>query len=79
VLLLAVSVIPESYYGWIQVGGIANVVGDGSVAFGEAVVPNGDGTVDTMAAGEEHEVIGFAVTDDVATTYYVDIKLKGLI
>lgn len=74
---VAVSAIPESYYGWIQVGGPASCVGDGSVAFGEIVVNNGDGTVDTWAADEDG--IGFALEDDVATTYYVQVYLKGLI
>ena len=76
---VAISAIPENYYGWIQVGGPAACVGDGSVALGEAVVSNGDGTVDTMAAGEEHSVVGFAREADAATTNYVQVQLRGLV
>lgn len=76
---IAISAIPANSYGWIQVSGPASCVGDGAVAFGEAVVQNGDGTVDTMAAGEEHQVVGFALEDDAVTTLYVQVQLRGLI
>lgn len=75
---VAVSAITANYYGWIQVGGPASCIGDGSVAFGEVCVNNGDGTVDTMAATEEAAMVGVALEDDVATTYYVQVMLKGL-
>ena len=76
---VAVGTIAADSYGWIQIGGAAACVGDGSVAAGEAVVSNGDGTLDTMAAGEEHEVIGFAREADAVTTLYVQIQLRGLV
>lgn len=54
-----------AYYGWVQVGGVATVLGDGSVAAGEAVVLHSvDGEADTMAAGEEHQVFGVALEAD---------------
>ena len=70
--------IPENYYGWIQVSGMAILIGDGAVAFGEIVVNNGDGTVDTMAVTEEAAMVGVASEDDAATTFYVNCMLKGL-
>ncbi len=76
---VAIGVIAANSYGWIQIGGAAACVGDGSVAAGEAVVSNGDGTLDTMAAGEEHSVVGFAREADAATTLYVQVRLRGLI
>jgi len=76
---VAVGAIASGSYGWIQVGGIVSCIGDGSVSALDAVVSNGDGTVDTMADGEEEQVIGFALEDDIATTYYVNVKLRGLI
>lgn len=73
-------------YGWIQVAGIALVLGDGSVAAGEAVVPHSaDGQADTMAAGEEHQVFGYALdaddtaNDPLATSALFHCKLRGLV
>jgi hypothetical protein len=73
-------------YGWLQVGGIALVFGDGSVAAGERVVPDGaDGRADTMAAGEEHQVFGVALdaddtaNDPLTTTALFHCRLYGLV
>jgi len=76
---VAIGTIAANSYGWIQVAGVVQCVGDGSVAALEAVVSNGDGTIDTMADGEEEQVIGTALEADVATTYYVQVKLRGLL
>lgn len=63
-----VSIPLENYYCFLQVSGVALVLGDGSVAAGEAVVVHSvDGQADTMAAGEEHQVFGKAMdADDTA-------------
>ena len=68
----------QNSYGWVQVGGIATVLGDGSVAAGEAVVLHSvDGQADTMAAGEEHQVFGTALEADDATTALFACRLLG--
>ena len=76
---VAISQISEGYYGWMQVGGVATVITDGSVAAGEALVldSSNDGDVDTMADGEEEQVFGFATADDADTVG--TMLLKGLI
>ena len=76
---VAIGAIANGSYGWVQVGGIVSCIGDDAVAVGEQVISNGDGTVDTMAAGEEASVMGHALEDDIATTFYVNIRLRGLI
>ena len=77
---IAISAIPENYYGWIQVGGMAAVtITDGSVAAGEYIMPHAttDGGVDTMADGSEESVFAFTNQADVGNT--CTIQLKGLI
>ena len=58
-------------FGWFQTAGPnrKNITTDGGVAAHEKlVVHTTDGTVDTMAAGEEHHVVGVALADDGTTT-----------
>lgn len=77
---VAIAAIPEGYFGWIQVSGQAEMIGDGSVAAGECVVLDAvDGGVDTMAAGEEHQVFAIALEADAATTNYFTGMLRGLV
>ena len=76
---VAIGTIALGSYGWIQIAGTVQCVGDGSVAALEQVLSNGDGTVDTMAAGEEASVIGIALEADAATTLYVQVRLRGLV
>ena len=62
---IALAAVTQNYYGWVQIGGVATVVGDGSVAADEAVVVHStDGQADTMAAGEEHLIFGRALEAD---------------
>lgn len=63
-----ISIPAANEYCFLQVSGIALVLGDGSVAAGEAVILHSvDGQADTMAAGEEHQVFGYALdADDTA-------------
>lgn len=75
---VGIAAIAQGYYGWIIVGGeTGQVVGDGTVAEGEFVVAdvNNDKQVDTMAAGEEAQVMGYALEDDTPCA----LLLRGLI
>lgn len=79
-------VMTQNYKGFIQVSGICLVEGDGSVAADEAVVlDSADGKVDTMAAGEEHQVLGISLdadstsNDPLATSALCHVRLKGLV
>lgn len=83
---IVLDVMTQNYFGFIQVSGNALVIGDGSVAAGEAVVSHSvDGEADTMAAGEEHQVFGVALDADgtgndplgVSTMFHC--RLKGLV
>jgi hypothetical protein len=57
--------ISAKQYGFIQTSGVATVIGDGSVAAGEAVIGHSvNGQADTMADGEEELVFGFALAAD---------------
>lgn len=79
-------VMTQNYKGFIQVSGNALLIGDGSVAAGEAVVPHSvDGECDTMAAGEEHQVCGVALNadstanDSLGVSVMFNARLKGLV
>ena len=73
---VALASVTINYYCWIQVTGIATCTGDGSVAALEKVVSNGDGLLDTMAGGEEEQVVGTALEADAPA---VQVKLQGLL
>lgn len=63
---IACRAMTEDYYGYIQVTGKAVVQTDGGVAAGEYLVAHTvDGECDTMADGEEEQVFGIALADDV--------------
>lgn len=65
---VGISAITAGSYGWIQVSGIHEEVWtDGGVSAGEALIGHtADGEADTMAAGEEHLVFGWALATDFA-------------
>lgn len=73
-----IAPLPEGFYGWIQQSGLALCIGDGLIAKTEAVVLDSanDGQLDTMADGEEEQVMGVAIEDDAPN---VNIILKGLV
>lgn len=77
---IAISSMAQGYFGWIQVGGVAAVTGDGTVAASEAVTLHAttDGGCDTMADGTEEMVIGVALGDDGEDPFPFDVLLKGL-
>lgn len=65
------SALPFTNFGWIQVRGRTTaLVTDGGVVDGDYLVCDGGGTetfiADTAIAGEEHGVIGRALSDDTA-------------
>ncbi|MAH45212.1 hypothetical protein CMI37_05250 [Candidatus Pacearchaeota archaeon] len=73
-----IAPLPELYFGWIQVAGLALCIGDGSIAKADAVVldAGNDGQIDTMADGEEEQVFGTAIEADAPN---VNIILKTLV
>ena len=89
---VAVAIVDVSAnpYCWIQVSGYcATVLGDGSVAAGEFVVPHAstDGAADTMIANTdgsstahtEHQAFGLCLTSDTGTPDVFDAILRGII
>lgn len=69
-IVVSVVDISATPYCWIQVGGIADVFSDGSVAAGEFVTAHAtaDGQADTMADGVEERVFGMALDADASGT-----------
>lgn len=66
---VGVGAIAAGEFGWVIVQGYHDAVKtDAGVAAGESLVGHSvDGEADTMAAGEEHLVFGFALTADTGT------------
>lgn len=65
------SALPFGSFGWIQVRGrTTTLITDGGVVDGDPLVCDGGATetfiADTAVAGEEHAVIGHALSDDTA-------------
>lgn len=69
---VAVGSVSANSYGWIQISGIHDAVHtDGGVVAGDPLIGHStDGQADTMAAGEEHLVFGYALEDDSTATPY---------
>lgn len=73
---VAIGAITDATYGWIQVHGRhTNVITDGGVSAGDALVPHAsaDGQADTAESGStatntEAQVFGYALAADGATT-----------
>jgi hypothetical protein len=71
---VAQAAIPTTKYGWLQTSGdgVQALTTDAGVAQGDYLVVNGgtspDGTVDTMADGEEECVFAVALAADSSTT-----------
>ena len=65
-------------YCWIQRAGVVSTLGDGSVAAGDPVIGHTtNGAADTMAAGEEHLVFGFALAADTGSPTVFACQLTG--
>lgn len=73
---VAVAATPISYYGWLQVGGVASVLADGTVTVGTALdASNGTaGAVEAHAEAGVQAPVGTAVAG-IATTEYGAVKL----
>jgi hypothetical protein len=74
---LAIAAIPQGFYGWVLVNGVGTAISDGAVSAGEAIVLDSanDGDVDTMAAGEEHQVFAVATADDSGTAVNLVVRV----
>lgn len=64
------AAIADGSYGWIQTFGYSEDVatnGDDDISAGDAIIPVGDGTIDSVDAGTAptYKVVGWAVADDV--------------
>jgi len=65
-------------YAFIQVQGVVDTYGDGSVAAGDPVIGHStDGMADTMADGEEELVFGFALEADDGSPVTFACQLTG--
>lgn len=71
---VAVAAIPATYYGWLQVGGVANVLADGAVTTGNTLVASAAvaGAVKTTTGATS--VIGISMSG-IADTEYGSVKL----
>lgn len=65
----------SGYYGWVQTGGIATALADGTIAIGQAVMLS-DGTAGAVeAADNSHPTVGYA-TFAPDSTGYVGVALQ---
>ena len=71
---VAVTVTPAYYYGWLQVRGVCNVLADGAITVGTALVASNGapGAVEPLAGVQA--IVGTAVTG-IATTDYGAVNL----
>lgn len=77
---VGIGEITAGQYGWVMVAGIHDaILTDGGVAVGEFLIGHTvDGEVDTMAAGEEHLVIGQALSTDSGSPESTPAKIYCL-
>lgn len=77
---VAVYNITNAYFGWLQVGGVANILADGANAVGSNLVASNGvaGAVEDAAAPGAQPLVGTAVTG-AADTEYGAVKLQGMI
>lgn len=71
---VAVYPITASYYGWLQVGGTANVLADGSVTVGTSLVASNATAGAVEALTGVQAVVGIAESG-IATTEYGPVRL----
>jgi len=74
------AVLTDTYYGWIQTWGYYATVktnGDDDIAAGDAIIGEGDGTVNSTAqdTAPTNRVVGWAVADDVNDNNTVAVNL----
>lgn len=75
---VAVVATPINNYGWIQVGGVANILNDGGSTVGTNVSASNGTAGAVEAAVTAQAAIGVAMTG-ISTTEYGAIKLFGLL
>ncbi len=72
---VAVAATPAAYYGWVQTRGPANVLADGTVTVGTAVVASNGTAGAVEALTGVQAIVGTAITG-IATTEYGMINLN---
>ncbi len=71
---VAQVVITAAQYGWIQVGGVANILADGAVTVGTSLVASNATAGAVEALTGVQAVVGIAVTD-ISTTEYGAVRI----
>ena len=78
---VALKALTASYFGWVQVGGIAPILADGALGVGDPLVAS-NGTAGAVERGAgvagTQSLVGTAVTG-IATGEVGAVKLKGLL
>lgn len=72
---VAVAAVPASYYGWVQTRGVANVLADGAITVGTALVASNatPGAVEPLTGVQQ--IVGTAMTG-ISTTEYGAVNLN---
>ena len=70
--------ITAAFWGWFQVGGIAQVLANGTPAAGTGLIPSATtaGAVDTEAAGTLTRRVGYVVDNTAVSTSYITANLS---
>lgn len=63
--------IPDASYGWLQIGGAASVLANGTPAVGSSVIPSAttDGAVDVDGTSSVQPKVGYTLITAVSTEY----------
>jgi hypothetical protein len=78
---VAIFPITAAYFGWVQVGGIANILADGAITTGTNVIASNAtaGAIEPGAdAADLQASVGIAMAG-IATTEYGPVRLRGLL
>lgn len=78
---VAIYPITAAYFGWVQVGGIANILADGAITTGTNVIASNAtaGAIEPGAdAADLQASVGIAMSG-IATTEYGAVRLRGLL
>lgn len=78
---VAIYPVTASYFGWLQVGGVANVLADGAITTGTTLIASNAtaGAVEPGAdAADLQAVVGIAMSG-IATTEYGAVRLVGML
>jgi hypothetical protein len=72
---VAVAAIPAAYYGWVQTRGVTNVLADGAITVGTALVASNAvaGAVEPLTGVQQ--IVGTAMTG-ISTTEYGSVNLN---